>query len=48
MRTVTGGYAQFCLTEEQFTQPLDDNLTFEQGAALGVPYYTAYRATVIS
>ncbi|CAC5384480.1 qor [Mytilus coruscus] len=48
MRTVTGGYAEFCLTEEQFTQPLDENLTFEQGAALGVPYYTAYRATVIS
>jgi len=47
IRTVTGGYAEYCVTDEDFTQLLHENLTFEEGAGLGVPYYTAYRATII-
>lgn len=47
IRTVTGGYAEYCVTDEDFTQLLDEKLRFEEGAGLGVPYYTAYRATII-
>ena len=47
IRTVTGGYAEYCVTDEDFTQLLHEKLTFEEGAGLGVPYYTAYRATII-
>lgn len=46
IRTVSGGYAEYCVLDEEFTQPLSEILTFEQGAGLGVPYYTAYRAVV--
>lgn len=46
-RAASGGYAEFCVTDEEVTQPLSENLTFEQGASLGIPYYTAYRALVI-
>lgn len=42
--SVSGTYAQYavCLPEQVFALP--DWLTFEQGAALGVPYLTAWRA----
>lgn len=45
--TVTGpfgGYAEFALCEPGQVHPLPHNVSFAQGAALGVPYGTAYRA----
>jgi NADPH:quinone reductase len=41
---VDGTYAQRALVEESRTFPLPEPLSFEQGAALGVPYATAHRA----
>jgi NADPH:quinone reductase len=44
---VSGGGAELAAAEEWQTQPLPDNATFQQGAALGVPYGTAWRALFI-
>lgn len=43
-RAVTGSYAEAALFEEAQAHPLPDNVTFEQGACVGIPYATAYRA----
>ena len=37
-------YCELTVAEEDQVWPLPDHLTFEQGAAIGVPYLTAYRA----
>ncbi|XP_072275581.1 quinone oxidoreductase-like [Pyxicephalus adspersus] len=42
--TITGGYAEFTLASEYAVFPLPENLSFKQGAAISVPYFTAYRA----
>lgn len=42
--TATGAYAQYALCAESQVYPLPERVTFEQGAAIGVPYGTAYRA----
>lgn len=42
--TVSGAYAQLALCDAVQVHPLPDHLTFAQGAALHVPYATAYRA----
>lgn len=42
--TTSGGYAEMCNVPAKACYPLDDKLTFQQGAALGIPYLTAYRA----
>lgn len=42
--TATGAYAEFCLCDEQQVFSLPDNVSFEQGAGIFVPYATAYRA----
>jgi NADPH2:quinone reductase len=42
----TGAYAQEMLCTEAQIFPLPWNLTFQQGACVGVPYATAYRAFV--
>ena len=39
-----GAYAQFVCCRDQQVHPLPDRLSFEQGAAIGVPYGTAHRA----
>jgi NADPH:quinone reductase len=39
-----GGYAEAALTNEWGVEPLPDTVSFEQGAAMGVPYGTAWRA----
>ncbi len=39
-----GAYAQAALCQERQVHPLPDTASFEQGAALGVPYGTAYQA----
>ena len=42
--TVSGAYAQKAVCEISQIHPLPENVSFEQGAAMGVPYATAYRA----
>mmetsp|Transcript_8348 Transcript_8348/g.12694 ORF Transcript_8348/g.12694 Transcript_8348/m.12694 type:complete len:333 (-) Transcript_8348:59-1057(-) len=42
--TLTGSYAQKALVNESQLHSLPERLTFAQGAALNVPYATAYRA----
>ncbi|KAL5012138.1 hypothetical protein ScPMuIL_010689 [Solemya velum] len=44
IRTASGGYAEYTTADTDFVGRLSDKLTFEQGAGLGVPYYTAFRA----
>ena len=42
--TVTGTYAEYGVAEASTVHPLPAAISFAQGAALGVPYATAYRA----
>jgi len=42
--SLSGTYAQLALCEEQFVFPLPAQVSFAQGAAIHVPYATAYRA----
>lgn len=42
--TLTGSYAEFTVAASARVQPLNNALSFPQGASLGVPYLTAYRA----
>ena len=42
--SLSGTYAEFALCNESQIHPLPDNVSFQQGAALGIPYGTAYRA----
>lgn len=41
---VTGSYAEQTVCLESQAHPLPKNISFQQGAAIGVPYGTAYRA----
>lgn len=41
---LTGTYAEACLADYRCVHPLPSQVTFPQGAALGVPYATAHRA----
>ncbi len=41
---LTGGYAELAVCDASQVQPLPANVSFAQGAAVGVPYATAYRA----
>jgi NADPH:quinone reductase len=43
-RTLTGAYAEYALALEEQVQPLPDNVSYEQGAGVWVPYGTAYHA----
>lgn len=42
--SVSGTYAEYCLCDQATVHPLPENISFAQGAAMGVPYATAYRA----
>jgi NADPH2:quinone reductase len=42
--TVTGAYAELCVCDEGQAHRLPQALSFAQGACIGVPYATAYRA----
>jgi len=42
--TITGSYAEFALCDEKSLHPLPAKITFQQGATIGIPYATAYRA----
>jgi NADPH2:quinone reductase len=39
-----GAYAEFAIVDIDRTYPLPDNISFDQGAAIGIPYATAYAA----
>jgi NADPH2:quinone reductase len=41
-KTVTGAYAEYALTQESQVHPLPAKITYAQGAAVWVPYGTAY------
>jgi NADPH2:quinone reductase len=43
-RPKTGTYAEECLCAAENVHVLPTNVSFEQGATLGIPYLTAYRA----
>jgi len=43
----SGGYAEFALCEAAHVHPLPLHTSFAQGAALGVPYGTAWHALVV-
>ena len=43
-RTISGAYAQKTVVDQVNVYPLPENVGFDEGAALGVPYGTAYRA----
>jgi NADPH:quinone reductase len=43
----SGGYAELTLSEESQVRRLPDSVSFQQGAAMGVPYGTAWRALVM-
>lgn len=42
--SLSGTYAELTLCDEQQVHPLAESLSFSQGAGVGVPYATAYRA----
>ncbi|KFV02709.1 Quinone oxidoreductase, partial [Pterocles gutturalis] len=42
--TISGGYADYAVAAADRVFPLSDKLDFKQGAAIGIPYFTAYRA----
>ena len=42
--SISGTYAEQALARESQVHPLPANVSFQQGAAVGVPYGTAYRA----
>jgi NADPH2:quinone reductase len=42
--SLSGSYAELILCKENQVHPLPKNVTFQQGAAVGVPYATAYFA----
>jgi NADPH2:quinone reductase len=42
--SITGTYAEIAVCAERHVHPLPQNVSLQQGAALGVPYGTAYRA----
>uniref|UniRef100_A0A8C7L6S5 Crystallin, zeta (quinone reductase) n=1 Tax=Oncorhynchus kisutch TaxID=8019 RepID=A0A8C7L6S5_ONCKI len=42
--TETGGYAEYTVVSEDCVHRLPDPLDYKQGAAIGIPYCTAYRA----
>jgi NADPH:quinone reductase len=42
--TLTGAYAELALCKETQVHPLPEAVSIEQGAAMGIPYATAYRA----
>ena len=44
--TISGSYAEFAVCELSQVHPLPANVSFAQGAAIGVPYATAYRALI--
>ncbi|XP_003223090.2 quinone oxidoreductase isoform X1 [Anolis carolinensis] len=44
LKTDSGGYAEYAVAAADSVFPLSDKLDFKQGAAVGIPYFTAYHA----
>lgn len=44
--SMTGTYAEYVMCQQITVYPLPENVTFRQGASVGIPYATAYRALV--
>ncbi|KAG7526074.1 quinone oxidoreductase [Solea senegalensis] len=44
--TESGGYAEFTVAADNCVHKLPDALDYAQGAAIGIPYFTAYRALI--
>lgn len=42
--TISGGYAEYTVASVDTVFPLSNKLDFKQGAAIGIPYFTAYHA----
>ena len=42
--SVSGSYAEWVVCQAADVHPLPDNISFDQGAAVNIPYATAYRA----
>ena len=42
----SGAYAEYIVCEDSYVFPLSERLTFAQGAALGTPYFTAYKVNL--
>lgn len=47
LNSVSGTLAEYCTANCNSVFPLPSNVSFEEGSALGTPYFTAYRALVI-
>lgn len=45
--SLSGTYAEYYVSEEKYVFHLHDSVDYHQGAAIGIPYCTAYRALVI-
>lgn len=45
--STSGTYAQHCVCNPSDLHHLPDTLSFEEGAAIGIPYRTAYRALLL-
>ena len=43
----SGSYAQYVVTDATYVFPLHPRLSFAQGASLGVPFFTAYKALIL-
>ncbi|XP_054368779.1 quinone oxidoreductase isoform X5 [Mirounga angustirostris] len=46
--TISGGYAEYALAADHSVYTLPEKLDFQQGAAIGIPYFTAFRALLHS
>ena len=47
VRSTTGTCAEYTIADSDFTFALNaDTLTYQQGACLGVPYFTAHRSLI--
>ncbi|XP_019499536.1 PREDICTED: quinone oxidoreductase [Hipposideros armiger] len=46
--TISGAYAEYAVAADDTVHTLPEKLDFKQGAAIGVPYFTAYRALLHS
>ncbi|XP_051867761.1 quinone oxidoreductase isoform X2 [Pristis pectinata] len=43
-KTITGGYAEYTVASDDSVYHLPDSLSYKEGSAIGIPYFTAYRA----
>ncbi|XP_076804759.1 quinone oxidoreductase-like [Clavelina lepadiformis] len=47
MRVKSGAYAEYCVTHPDWLIQIPENCDFRKGAAVGVPYFTAYKALLL-